>query len=174
MLDGAVIVLDGVHGVETQSETVFLQANKFNVSKLFFINKLDRMGANFEESLESIKSRLGIDVLSIQMPIMKAESIEAIVDLIRMQKITWTDALGNKVVIEDLKETDAAYEEAVLRREEMIETLANYDDEVMTKLLEEKPISIEEIQKGIKTAIATRPNEVALVMCGSALKNRGI
>ena len=105
---------------------------------------------------------------------MKAEKIVSIVDLIKMQKLTWVDALGNKVVIEDLKATDAVYEEALLRREELLETLANYDDAVMTKVLEEKPVSVEEIQKGIKNAITNNPNEVALVMCGSALKNRGI
>ncbi|MEE4112762.1 MAG: elongation factor G [Desulfobacteraceae bacterium] len=171
VLDGAVGVFCAVGGVEPQSETVWRQADRYKVPKIAFINKLDRIGADFFGTVQMMRDRLKANALILQIPMGTEDSFSGIVDLIRMQQVRWDDdTLGASYRAEEI---DAKYrEDAEIHRDQMLETLAEVDDGIMEAYLAEAPIDTEMI------IAAVRKGTVALklvpVLCGSALKNKGI
>ena len=170
VLDGAVVVFDGVAGVEPQSETVWRQADKFHVPRICFINKLDRMGASFEKSLESILQKLSPSALAIQLPLGEEENFEGIIDLLEMKAIIFEGDFGQIVKKEEIPQNFLA--KAKKWREKLIEKVAAEDQILLEKYLAGHEISIEELRKTLRKA--TINNKLIPVFCGSALKNKGI
>ncbi|WP_068671454.1 elongation factor G, partial [Thermosulfurimonas dismutans] len=171
VLDGAVVIFCAVGGVEPQSETVWRQANKYRVPRICFVNKMDRLGANFERVVDEIKQRLGATPLPLQIPIGAEDSFVGVVDLLDMKAIVWEEeTLGAKYHYEeipaDLKDKAEEY------RTNLIETLADINDEIMEKYLEGHEITQEELKKAIREA--TLAFKVVPVLCGSAFKNKGV
>ena len=171
VLDGAVVIFCAVGGVEPQSETVWRQANKYKVPRITFINKMDRIGANFEGVIEQMKQRLGANPLPIQIPIGVEDTFVGVVDLVEMKAIVWEEeSLGAKFHYEeipaDLKDKAEEY------RINMLETLADINDEIMEKYLEGEEITPEEIRKAIREATVTF--KAVPVLCGAAFKNKGV
>ncbi len=171
VLDGAVTVLDAQAGVEPQTETVWRQADDFNVPRLVFANKMDKMGANFDYSVKTIKERLNVTPLPIQMPIGAEDEFAGVIDLVKMVAYIYDeDKLGeNWDTVEipaDMKD------EAESRHDAMIETLADVNDDIMEKYLEGAEISVDEIKAAIRQA--TLDQELFPVMAGSAYKDKGI
>ncbi len=172
VLDGAVCVFDGVAGVEPQSETVWRQADRYNVPRICFVNKLDRTGASFERCVEMIGSRLNAIALVLQIPIGIEGGFVGVVDLIAMKALTWHGETqkGEDYTIEEIPAE--LVEKAKLARHEMVETLADADDEIMEKYLEGIDISEEEIIAAIRRA--TIADKLTPVLTGSAFKNKGV
>ncbi|HIE32515.1 MAG TPA: elongation factor G, partial [Thermodesulfobacteriaceae bacterium] len=171
VLDGAVVIFCAVGGVEPQSETVWRQANKYRVPRICFVNKMDRLGANFERVVDEIKQRLGATPLPLQIPIGAEDSFVGVVDLLDMKAIVWEEeTLGAKYHYEeipaDLKDKAEEY------RTNLIETLADINDEIMEKYLEGHEITQEELKKAIREA--TLAFKVVPVLCGAAFKNKGV
>ncbi len=171
VLDGAVVIFCAVGGVEPQSETVWRQANKYKVPRIAFINKMDRIGANFERVIEQIKNRLGANPVPLQIPVGQESDFAGVVDLIEMKAIIWDEeSLGAKYHFEeipaDLKDKAEEY------RLKLLESLADINDEIMEKYLEGKEITSEEIREAIREA--TINFKIVPVLCGSAFKNKGI
>ena len=170
VLDGAVALFCAKGGVEPQSETVWRQADKYNVPRMAFINKMDIMGADFLKSVEMIKDRLNANPVPLQLPIGKEDNFLGVVDLINMNARVYHDELGAKVEIvdipEDLKDLAVEY------REKMLEELAEHDENIMMKYLEGEDISVEEIVRAIRKA--TIDVKMTPVLCGSAHKNKGV
>jgi elongation factor G len=171
VLDGAVAVFDGVAGVEPQSETVWRQADKYGVPRICFINKLDRAGASFERSFESIITRLGANPVALQIPIGLEDQLKGVVDLIGMKGLIWKDeSKGAEYEVvevpEDLKD------EAAAAREKLIEAVASIDDDLMHKYLEGEEISEAEIRKALRAG--TISLKLVPVVTGSAFKNKGV
>ncbi len=171
VLDGGVVVFDAVAGVEPQSETVWRQADRYNVPRIAFVNKMDRVGADFYRTLDMIRNRLKANPVPIQVPIGAESDFVGMVDIIERKAYYFTDELGAKP---EIKPVPAELEDEVERqREQMIEKLAEFDDELMEKYLEEgDEISPEEIKPVLRKA--TIANEVVPVLCGSSLKNKGV
>jgi elongation factor G len=170
VLDGAVAVFDAVAGVEPQSETVWRQADRYNVPRICFINKMDRTGADFFAAVDSIKVRLGANPVPVQLPIGSESDFRGIVDLINRVAILYADDLGTTV---ERKEIPAAMEADVDRyRQHMLEAVAETDDELLSKYLEGEELTYEEIVRGLRAGtVGTR---LVPVLCGSALKNKGV
>lgn len=170
VLDGAIAVFCSVGGVEPQSETVWRQADKYRVPRIAFINKMDRMGADFYRVVDMIKDRLGANAVPLQIPIGKEDSFAGMIDLLTMEAILYKDELGVEFerteIPEDYKEQASEY------RELLLETIAEKDDELMMKYLEGEEISIDEIKKTIRKAVLNV--ELIPVFCGSAFKNKGV
>jgi elongation factor G len=170
VLDGAVVVFDGVAGVEPQSETVWRQADRYGVPRICFINKLDRTGANFWRDVEMIEDRLGVKPVPIQIPIGIEDTFVGLVDLVRMKALVWRDDLGNT-----FDETDIPadlIDEAARHREHMLEAVADVDDDLAHKYLEGEEITEAEIKHGIR--LATLQYKWVPILCGSALRNKGV
>ncbi len=170
VLDGAVVVFDGVAGVEAQSETVWRQADKYNVPRICFINKLDRMGASFEKSLQSIWDKLTKNAVAIQYPIGEEAQFEQIIDLIEMKAVKFEGEMGKDVIFFDIPEN--MMEKAKEWREKMIEKIVAEDEELMNKYLEGKDISVEELRSTLRKAVIDC--KLVPVMVGSSLKNKGV
>ena len=171
VLDGACMVYDAVAGVQPQSETVWRQANKYRVPRLAFINKMDRVGANFFKSYDHIRNRLKGNPVPIQIPVGAEEKFAGVVDLVTMQAIYWDDASqGMKFERRPIPPELAA--EAQEWREKMVEAAAEANEELMNKYLESNELSVEEVKKGIR--IRTINNEIVPMLCGSAFKNKGV
>ena len=171
VLDGAVGVFCAVGGVEPQSETVWRQADKYRVPKLAFVNKLDRIGADFFNTVEMMKKRLKANPLLLQLPYGTQENLVGIIDLIRMKAVVWDDdSLGATFQDEEIPED--YLEEARRYREMLLETVAEVDDELMEAYLAEKPIDSDTLSAAIRKA--TIGLKLVPVLCGSALKNKGI
>ena len=172
VLDGAVCVFDGVAGVEPQSETVWRQADRYNVPRICFVNKLDRTGASFERCVEMIGSRLNAIALVLQIPIGIEGGFIGVVDLIAMKALTWHGETqkGEDYTIEEIPAD--LVEKAKQARHDMIETLADADDEVMEKYLEGVELSEDEIIAAIRRA--TLADKLTPVLTGSAFKNKGV
>jgi elongation factor G len=171
VLDGAIGVFCAVGGVEPQSETVWRQADKYHVPKIAFVNKLDRIGADFLGTIDMMKTKLDANPLILQLPIGSEDDFEGIIDLIEMQRIVWDDeTLGAEYqaldINADLVETAQQY------REKLIEAIAEYDDEIMEAYLAEAEIDSKRIRAAIREATITL--KLVPVLCGSALKNKGI
>ena len=170
VLDGGVIVFDGVAGVEPQSETVWRQSEKYHVPKIGFINKMDRMGANFYHDLDTIYERLTPHAHPIQLPVGAAETFRGIIDLFAMKAVIYQDDLGTK-----WEETEIPAEElerAKQYRAKLVEAIAETDEILMDKYLGGQELSIEELKAGLRQAVIT--NKIVPIMCGSALKNKGV
>ncbi len=170
VLDGAVVVFDGVAGVEPQSETVWRQADRYSVPRFCFINKLDRTGADFWRGVASIRERLGANAVPVQVPIGRESGFQGVIDLIERKAIFYRDDLGRDIEVTDIPEELRA--EAEVHRATMIEAVAELDDELTTKFLEGQDLSIEEIRHGLR--LGTLQNRIVPVLTGSALKNKGI
>ncbi|MFH1187357.1 MAG: elongation factor G [bacterium] len=170
VLDGGVVVFDGVAGVEPQSETVWHQADKYSVPRICFINKLDRTGANFEFDVKSINDRLSAKAFPVQLPIGAEENFKGIVDLIKMNAVIYKDDLGQEMEITEIP--DELKTKAQEARSKMIEAVVETEEVLMSKYLEGQEISEEEIKKAIRKAVAK--NEFIPILCGTALKNKGV
>ncbi|MES9947596.1 MAG: elongation factor G [Candidatus Thiodiazotropha sp.] len=171
VLDGAVFVLCAVGGVEPQSETVWRQANKYNVPRMAFVNKMDRMGADFFRVVGHLKDRLGANAVPIQVPVGAEEGFKGVIDLIKMKSIVWSEEnMGAQFeytdIPADLQDTCDEW------REHMVEAAAEGTDELMEKYLEEGDLSEEEILAGLRER--TLRLEIVPVTCGSAFKNKGV
>jgi len=171
VLDGACVVFDSVGGVEPQSETVWRQADRYNVPRMCFVNKMDRTGANFQRTVDQIKSRLGSNPVRLHLPYFKGDDFEGIIDLIEMQLAIWDgESLGAKFNLVDIPED--ALEEAKKVRDAMIESLSDHDESIMEDYLDGKEIDRERIIKAIRSQ--TIALEIVPVLCGSAFKNKGV
>ena len=171
VLDGACMVYCAVGGVQPQSETVWRQANKYQVPRLAFVNKMDRAGADFFKVHEQMKSRLKANPIPIQVPIGASETFKGVVDLVKMKAIIWNEADNGvtfeyKDIPEDLIDTCKKW------RENMLETAAEASEELMNKYLETGELSEEEIKQGLR--IRTLANEIVPMLCGTAFKNKGV
>ncbi len=171
VLDGACAIFCAVGGVEPQSETVWRQANKYNVPRMAFVNKMDRAGADFLRVVEQINQRLGSNAVPVQIPIGSEEHFAGVVDLIRMKAIYWQEAnMGSKYEERDIPaDLQILCEEW---RENLIETAAEANEELMEKYLENNGLSEADIKQGIRSR--TLANEIVPVFCGSAFKNKGV
>ena len=170
VLDGAVTVLDSKAGVEPQTETVWRQASEYKVPRIVFSNKMDATGADFDMSVNSIGDRLGAKAAAIQMPIGAENSFRGIIDLVTMKQEMYENDLGTDIHIEEIE--DQFIDEAKAKREKMLEAIADYDDEVMMKILEGEEPTVEEIKRAIRAGVMT--SEFFPVLCGSAYKNKGV
>jgi elongation factor G len=171
VLDGAVGVLDGVAGVEAQSETVWKQADRYRVPRIIFVNKLDRVGADFFRVVEDVRNRLGVVAVPHQVPIGTEKEFAGVVDLIEKRAIYYEDeSLGKKLIIEEVPENlrelvDAQYQE-------LVEKVAEHDDALMEKFLEDEEISPKELKQALRRA--TLSFSVVPIFCGAAFRNKGV
>jgi elongation factor G len=170
VLDGAIAVFDSVAGVEPQSETVWRQADKYRVPRIAYINKMDRTGADFFASVESMKDRLGAHPLPIQLPLGEEDAFEGVIDLIENRALVWTDELGTDMEVREIPEDKA--ELAHEYRTHLIEACAEYDDELMEAYLNDEEIPHERIAKSLHRA--TLDIKATPVLCGSSFKNKGV
>lgn len=171
VLDGAIGVFSAVEGVEPQSETVWRQADKYGVPKIAFVNKMDRVGADFFGTVEMMKERLHANPLMLQIPVGQGEDFEEVIDLIQMKQIRWeAETLGAKYHIENI--SDDYLERTAGFRENIIEMVAEYDDDLMEAYLSEKQIDTRHLINAIRKA--TNNLVLVPVLCGSALRNKGI
>ena len=171
VLDGAVVVFCGSSGVEPQSETVWRQADKYEVPRMVFVNKMDRAGADFERVVEQIRNRLGAQCVPIHLNIGAEENFSGVIDLIKMKAINWNEA--DKGMTFDYEEIPADYlAKAQALRIELVEAAAEATDELMDKYLEGEDLSEDEIKSGLRQR--TLNNEIVLATCGSAFKNKGV
>ncbi|RRR66098.1 MAG: elongation factor G [Candidatus Viridilinea halotolerans] len=170
VLDGGVVVFDGVAGVEPQSETVWRQADKYSVPRICFVNKLDRTGASFDRCVEMIISRLGAKPAIVQLPIGAEDSFKGTIDLFTMRATIYNDDLGK-----DVQEIDVPadlLDAAQKARADLVEAIAETDDELTLLFLEGEELGIEELKRGLRKAALE--NKLVPVLCGSALKNKGV
>ncbi|TMD62547.1 MAG: elongation factor G, partial [Chloroflexi bacterium] len=170
VLDGGVVVFDAVAGVEPQSETVWRQANKYNVPRMCFVNKMDRVGADFWRTVDMIRERLGAVPVPIQIPIGRENNFKGFIDLIEQQSITFIDDLGTKSDHTDVPTSMEA--EFAQHREYLIERVAETDEELTLKYLEGEEITKEELIAALRRA--TIAGTLVPVLCGTALKNKGV
>ncbi|MEO7295837.1 MAG: elongation factor G [Candidatus Limnocylindria bacterium] len=170
VLDGAVVVFDGVAGVEPQSETVWRQADKYHVPRFCFVNKLDRTGADFWRVVDMIKDRLGVNAVPLQIPIGAEDQFRGVIDLINMKAITYGNDLGDAIDVGDIPEDHQA--QAAEWRDKMIESLADFDDDIAHKFLEGEEIGADQLRAALRRA--TLAYEIVPVLTGSALKNKGV
>ena len=170
VLDGAVAVFCSVGGVEPQSETVWRQADKYNVPRIAYVNKMDRVGADFQRAIDMMRDRLGANAVPIQWPIGVEDSFRGMVDLITMTAHIYTDDLGTKEEQADIPEDliDVVAE----ARERMIEAVADFDEELMIKYLEGEEITPDELKKAIRRGVLDV--KITPVLCGSSFKNKGV
>jgi elongation factor G len=170
VLDGAVVVFDGVAGVEPQSETVWRQARSFGVPLIAFINKMDKLGADFAHATETIRERLGANPVTVQWPIGRESSFRGVVDLLEMHAVTWVDELGKEPVIEPIPPELA--DEVRELREQVLEQIVETDDDLMARYLEGEEIPAADLRRALRRA--TIAGTLVPVLCGSALRNKGV
>src|SRR5579871_3462294 len=171
VLDGAVACFDAVHGVEPQSETVWRQADKYGVPRICFINKMDKMGADFEHAVDTIRKRLNARPVAIQIPIGQEAAFKGVVDLISMKAILWKDeAMGAKYEVEEIPAELLKKAEAF--RAQLVESIAENDDEILHKFLEGESISADELRSSLRKSVIGL--KLFPVLCGAAFKNKGV
>ena len=171
VLDGAVVVFCGSSGVQPQSETVWRQANKYEVPRIVFVNKMDRAGADFERVVSQIRDRLGATVVPIQYNIGAEDEFKGVIDLIKMKTIRWSeDDMGSTFEYTDIPEDLNA--RCLELREELVEAAAEANEALMEKYLDSGELSEDEIKKGLRERVLA--NEITLALCGSAFKNKGV
>ncbi|NOT06468.1 MAG: elongation factor G [Anaerolineales bacterium] len=170
VLDGGVVVFDAVQGVEPQSETVWRQADRYGVPRICFVNKMDRVGASYERTIESIIDRLGANPIPMQVPIGFESTFKGVVDLLTMKAVIWEDDLGKDPHIVEIPEE--LKEKAIEARAKMVEKIAELDDELTMKFLEAQEISIDELKLALRKGVLA--TKAAPVFCGSSLKNKGV
>ncbi len=170
VLDGGVVVFDAVQGVEPQSETVWRQADRYGVPRICFANKMDRVGASYERTIETIQNRLGTNPIALQMPIGAEAQFRGVIDLMTMQAIYWDDELGREPRYTEIP--PELRNEAIERRNVMVERIAELDDELTVKYLEGEEISVEELKQALRKAVIA--NKATPILCGSSLRNKGV
>src|SRR5438477_6225048 len=171
VLDGAVAVFDAVHGVEPQSETVWRQADKYGVPRICFINKMDKMGADFEHAIDTIRKRLNARPVAIQIPIGQEDKFKGVIDLLEMKAILWKDeTMGAEYVVEEIR--GELRKKAAAFHNQMVESVAENDDEMLHKFLEGEDISADELKRGMLSA--TIGLKLFPVLCRTAFKNKGV
>jgi elongation factor G len=171
VLDGAIGIFCGVAGVEPQSETVWHQADKYGVPRIAFVNKMDRVGADFERTVGMIHRRLGANAVPLQLPIGSEDGFRGVVDLIKEKAIIWDDAsLGAKYREEEVPQELVG--PAAQARDKLVEAVADYDETLMAKFLDDAPVSGDQIRKALRGAVLCRG--VVPVLCGSAFRNKGV
>ncbi|MNJ38429.1 Elongation factor G [compost metagenome] len=171
VLDGAVTVLDGNAGVEPQSETVWRQADKYNVPRIVFVNKMDKIGADFEKSVESIRDRLGAKAVPIQLPIGSESNLKGVIDLVEMKAMVWeTDQVGADADIRDIPAD--LMDAALAARQYLVDNAVEIDDEAMEAYLGGEEPSVEVLKRCIRKAVIT--GAFYPILCGSAFKNKGV
>jgi elongation factor G len=170
VLDGGVVVFDAVQGVEPQSETVWRQADRYHVPRICFVNKMDRVGASYERTIESIKQRLGANPIAMQLPIGMEASFKGVVDLLNQKAVYWDDDLGREPreaeIPADLKS------QAAEMRHALVERIAELDDDLTLKYLEGEEINLEELKAALRQAVLA--NKATPIFCGSSLRNKGV
>src|SRR6187549_2839722 len=177
VLDGACAVFDAVSGVEPQSETVWRQADKYRVPRICFINKMDRIGADFKMTLGQIESKLGGNPVAIQLPIGAEDRFKGVIDLVKMKAITYKDeTMGADYIVSDIPAE--MLDEAKEYREKLIEKVSEHDDKLLEKYLGGEEISEEEIKAALRSrtikSVREEPTAFVPVICGSAFKNKGV
>ncbi|MGD0004445.1 MAG: GTP-binding protein, partial [Anaerolineaceae bacterium] len=170
VLDGGVVIFDAVQGVEPQSETVWRQADRYQVPRICFANKMDRIGASYEMTIESIRHRLGANPIAMQLPIGQEAAFRGVVDLMTMQAIYWSDDLGKEMTIQPIPED--LEDQAKEMRAQMVEKIAELDDELIVKYLDGDEISIDEMKAGLRRAVIK--SLATPVFCGTSLRNKGV
>jgi elongation factor G len=170
VLDGGVVVFDAVQGVEPQSETVWRQADRYGVPRICFVNKMDRVGASYERTIDSIKERLGANPIPMQLPIGFEATFRGAVDLLERKAVIWEDDLGKEPKIIDIPEDLKTQAEEA--RAHMVEKIAELDDDLTMKYLEAQEITVEELKAALRKGVIA--NQAAAVFCGSSLKNKGV
>jgi elongation factor G len=170
VLDGAIALFDSVAGVEPQSETVWRQADKYRVPRIAYINKMDRIGADFERGVQTMVDRLGAHPVPVQLPIGAEAGFRGIVDLVKMKAIVYKDELGKEQ--EEAEIPAELQEAATAAREHMLEEVSHYDDELLELILEEGEISEHQLKAAIRKA--TLSTKLTPVLCGSSFKNKGV
>lgn len=170
VLDGGVVVFDAVQGVEPQSETVWRQADRYGVPRICFVNKMDRVGASYDRTVQSIIDRLGANPIPMQVPIGFEATFKGVIDLLTMKAIVWEDDLGKDPKVVEIP--DDLKQQANEARAKMVEKIAELDDELTMKFLEAQEIGIEELKAALRKGIIA--NKAAAIFCGSSLKNKGV
>jgi elongation factor G len=171
VLDGACAVFDAVHGVEPQSETVWRQADKYEVPRICFINKMDKMGADFEHAIDTIRKRLNARPIAIQLPIGQEDKFKGVIDLLQMKAIIWKDeTLGAEYVSEEIPEE--LKKKANAFHNQMVETIVENDDDLLHKYMEGETISPQELKASLRKSVIAL--KLFPVICGSAFKNKGV
>ncbi len=170
VLDGAVVVFDGVSGVESQSETVWRQADKFEVPRICFINKMDRVGATFEGAVETIVEKLTPNVVPMQMPLGAEKDFKGVIDLMEMEAWRFDGEMGEQIIKEEIPEDLKV--EAENKREEMVERIVTEDEELFEKYMEGEEVSTDQLKEALRKAVLNY--NLVPVFCGTALKNKGV
>src|SRR3989440_5541037 len=170
VLDGAVAVFDAVAGVEPQTETVWRQANKYNVPRICFVNKMDRVGADFYRCLDMIKDRLDANVAVVQLPIGAESEFQGVIDLLSMKALVWDDGMGDRYETVDIPEELKA--DAEHWRHELVDVVSHHDDTGLEKYVGGEEITKEELIAALRRA--TIAGTLVPVLCGTALKNKGV
>ncbi len=171
VLDGACAVFDAVHGVEPQSETVWRQADKYGVPRICFINKMDKMGADFEHAIDTIRKRLNARPVAIQLPIGQEDKFKGVIDLFQMKSILWKDeTMGAQYVVEEIPEE--LKKKANAFHNQMVETIVENDDDLLHKYMEGESITPEELKTSLRKSVIAL--KVFPVICGTAFKNKGV
>jgi elongation factor G len=171
VLDGACAVFDAVHGVEPQSETVWRQADKYGVPRICFINKMDKMGADFEHAVDTIRKRLNARPVAIQLPIGQEDKFKGVIDLFQMKSIIWNDeSMGAEYVVEEIPEE--LKKKANAFHNQMVESIVENDDDLLHKYMEGETISPEELKASLRKSVIAL--KVFPVICGTAFKNKGV
>jgi elongation factor G len=170
VLDGAVAVFDAVAGVEPQTETVWRQANKYNVPRMCFVNKMDRVGADFFRCVDMIKDRLEATVALTQLPIGAEGGFKGVIDLLTMKALVWEEGMGETFATEEIPAEMKA--DAEHWRHELIDEVSHHDETVLEKYVAEEEITAEDLRRGLRTS--TVSGEVVPVLCGTAFKNKGV
>ena len=170
VLDGAVVVFDGVAGVEPQSETVWRQADRYRVPRFCFVNKLDRTGADFWRVVDMIRERLGATAVPVQLPIGTEGGFRGVIDLLEMQAITYGNDLGDLVEVGEIPAELA--EDAATWRDKLVEAVADLDDDIAHRFLEGQEVDADALRRALRAG--TLASKIIPVLCGSALKNKGV
>jgi len=170
VLDGGVVVFDSVQGVEPQSETVWRQADKYRVPRICFANKMDRVGASYERTIQSIKDRLGANPLQMQIPIGSESDFIGVINLLEQNAVIYNDDFGSNPEVQDIPEAYRA--KAAELRETLVERIAELDDDLTVKFLEGEEISLNELKVALRKAVIA--NKAAPVFCGTSLRNKGV
>ncbi len=170
VLDGAVAVFDAVAGVEPQTETVWRQANKYEVPRICFVNKMDRVGADFPRTVEMIRDRLDANPAVIQLPIGAEADFQGVIDLLTKRALVWHEGMGEEWEDADVPENLAT--EVDDARHQLVDVLSNYDDGIMEKYLADEEITADDLRRALRTG--TLASEIVPVLCGSAFKNKGV
>ncbi|MDA8040655.1 MAG: elongation factor G [Actinomycetota bacterium] len=170
VLDGAVAVFDAVAGVEPQTETVWRQANKYHVPRICFVNKMDRVGADFDRTVQMIKDRLEAQPAVVQLPIGVEAGFRGVIDLIGLKALVWEEGMGEKWSVEEIPAE--LVEVAETARHQLVDVLSNFDDTIMEKYVGEEEITADDLRRALRAS--TIHNQCVPVLCGSAFKNKGV